>query len=1066
VSQFSIAGQRRLIVFDVPGAEPLADALRDVFPNEAFELVPDWNWDTSKLVRGVPVWYWPWPQAVFEEQANVVLRHFVHPLIANQPVFCIAFPWPRSYFEPQSLSIASMSLLDVEDIGTLLLSDAVSTSFPLLNQLRDQVMQTPIEEQLGRAMTEAGLLARPQVRFGRYIPDFLIEANDRRIVVEADGAGYHDPEKDRIRDAALREMGIDTVLRFSGREIYRDARGCAARVVAAIDAEQASYALQSKAEHDFRNLDDSQRRAAAHPGGAARVLAPAGSGKTTTMVQRVLLLLEQGVDPSSILVLAFNKKAADQLIDRLERQGVPTRSHIKSDTSSGVLCATFNAFGYRYQQQIVQNTLQLRSGRATWRQVMERALRDHGITTSNLKARRGSDPVGQFLNALAQTRADLQQPSEISVEIDTYGSSTKTVIPFEKVYQSFSRRQLAAQWQSFDDQIFLTVRDLLEIPEHRRAAQQIFDHVLVDEFQDLNGSQMALVDILSRPNRNLYVVGDDDQMIYGWRFAKLENILNFHERMPAEPLSTTYTLGTNYRCSRAVVESSRRLIDHNIRRVPKDIQPGPSAPEGRVVFFGSEVWDQRADAICRFLHAEHERHDCKWAELAVLCRYKAQQPLIALALDRVGIPRTALLTYRLFTHPASELLRSYLRIVVKPESLKADDVKALMNRPNRYIKNEMVDVIATSINPWRTISDEASKMGSPKGLHDLLRGALHLQKQLDENRVSAHQLITEVVSTFGLEQYWKDESKRPSDTEKDDAGPLYVLSAVLMLADDSDSIEGMLSAWDQRAQREEADQDTDGRAMSDDDLKREEPPDVDQVVIGTMHASKGREYRSVVLIDYDPDLSRASIEEKEEERHVLYVGVTRAKHSVLLTINTGKQISPLVRELVAPPTPDEPARLSRELQSLQDVEGQLVVAHARERSKIDAIYSGDEVERCTALLATLRAQQAEVDHRLVELVPYERPRGFTGFIASLSGRAERSAKDYEERKTALITERDTRSKQISEADDWIVLLRADPKLAARRFAESVNGAEVELNLNRARQAELKGRLDELKLFFG
>ena len=1065
MSQFSIAGHRRLVVFDVPDAAALASALQDAFPTDSFEFAPDWNWTAGEFISGVPVWYWPWPYSVFEEQANSVLRLFVHPLIASQHAFCIAFPWSRSYFEPQSLAIDSMKLLDVEDIGALLLSDAVSTSFPLLKQLRDQVIQTPIEEQLGRAMTEAGILARPQVRFGPYIPDFLIEVENRRIVVEADGAGFHDPEKDRMRDAALREMGIDFVIRFTGREIYRDASGCATRVAAEIDAQRSSDTRPSLTEHDFRNLDDSQRRAVTHPGGAARVLAPAGSGKTTTMVQRVLLLLEQGADLSSILVLAFNKKAADQLIDRLMRQGVPLRHSILADDQPGVLVVTFNAFGYRYQQQIVQSTLELKTGRASWRQMMERALRDHGITTSSLKARRGSDPVGQFLTALARTRADLQPPSEISVEIDSYESMTNPIIPFDKVYESFSRRQMDARWQSFDDQIFLTVRDLLEVPDHRHIMQRLFDYVLVDEFQDLNGSQMALVDILSRPARNLYVVGDDDQMIYGWRFAKLDNILNFHDRMPTEPLSVTYTLNTNYRCSRAVVESSRRLIDHNLRRVPKDIQAAPTAPDGHVQYFGSADWSERAEEICRFLRDEREQHDCKWAELAVLCRYKAQQPIIAMALDQAGIPRTALLTYRLFTHPAAELLRSYLRLVVQPQSLMGDDVKALMNRPNRYVKNELVQTIAMTPDPWQAISARASEVDPPKGLHDLYRGVLHLQEQLAANRLNSHQLIAESVAIFGLEQYWKDESKRPSDTEQDDAGPLHVLSAVLMLADDSESIEELLLTWDNRAMLEEAQQDSDERKMSDDDLKREESPDSDEVVIGTMHASKGREYRSVVLADYYPDLSRMSNEEKEEERHVLYVGVTRAKHSILVTLDSSKQINPLIRELVAPPLPNEPDLLSREMYELRDTEGDLVVALAREQGKIAAIHSGAEVERSMTLLANLHASHADVEQSLAELTPYERPRGIGGFIASLTSSAERSAREQEERKNALITKRDTLSKQIAEIDDWLVLLRADPDVATRRFAESLGEAEADLNLNRTRQAELRSRLSELKLFF-
>src|SRR5690606_27358372 len=128
------------------------------------------------------------------------------------------------------------------------------------------------------------------------------------------------------------------------------------------------------------------------------------------------------------------------------------------------------------------------------------------------------------------------------------------------------RRQLAAGISSFDDQLYITLRDLLQSPERRRALQCRFEHVLVDEFQDLNEVQLALIDVLSRHHRKLLSVGDDDQLIYWWRFAKPGNILDFHARVPPKPYSATYTLSTNYRCSRAIVETSRRLIDRNRRR--------------------------------------------------------------------------------------------------------------------------------------------------------------------------------------------------------------------------------------------------------------------------------------------------------------------------------------------------------------------------------------------------------------------------------------------------------------------------------------------------------------------
>ena len=140
---------------------------------------------------------------------------------------------------------------------------------------------------------------------------------------------------------------------------------------------------------------------------------------------------------------------------------------------------------------------------------------------------------------------------------------------------------------------------MLADPARRRFIQQRFAHVLVDEFQDLNGAQLALVDVLSRPHRRLFVVGDDDQLIYGWRHADPRGILEFHARMPPVPHSATYVLQTNYRCSRAVVEAGARLVAHNTVREAKEILPRTGAQEGALRFAGAPLWPQRAARALR-----------------------------------------------------------------------------------------------------------------------------------------------------------------------------------------------------------------------------------------------------------------------------------------------------------------------------------------------------------------------------------------------------------------------------------------------------------------------------------
>jgi len=546
---------------------------------------------------------------------------------------------------------------------------------------------------------------------------------------------------------------IGALLRAGPNGEPRDAarRRSAERAVAGADLVATGHAT----------LDAAQRAAVEHRGGPARVLAPAGAGKTKTLISRVAELVTRGVDPGAILLLAFNRKAAEQFEERLEALGIATTRRIidgepterapaatraRPADSGGrpgaVHCATFNAFGYRYQKEVVGMRPDLDTGGCGARALMRRALDEAGLDDTVLQPARGCDPVSRFLAAVARVRSTLDPPGDVSVSIASCGEQPEVAAPLAEVHAHFSRLQARDGRQSFDDQIYLAVADLLTVPGHRAAMQQRYRHVLVDEFQDLNGAQLALVDVLSRPRRDLFVVGDDDQLIYGWRHADIAGILDFHQRMPPQPWSATYKLETNYRCSRSVVRTSSRLVQNNVRREAKHVSSRAGAAEGAVRFFGAPLGAERAAAAGAFLRSEKSRLGCAWRDLAVLCRYRAQQSAVAEALAAGGVPCSAVL--------------------------------------------------------------------------------------LDEGTAA-----------------WTVGGEAAAGAE--------------------------------------------GAAA-------------DAVAICTIHASKGREYHSVVIPDYDCDLTKLGPGQLEEERRVMYVAITRARDAALLTVDTSlPYVHPFLRELVAAP---------------------------------------------------------------------------------------------------------------------------------------------------------------------
>jgi len=1040
----------RLAVFDVPNRAPLLADLKAALPDSKLEPRESWVNDPGDG-ESVGVWHWKLPVESLVNQRHHVLRGFVHPLIARGEPYVVAFGFPQAALARCSLGPWSADDLDVEDIAALLLDDAVTTSYGMLDQLKTRVPLTPIERMLFDALCESGISAQPQVRIGPYIVDFAIDGDTSRLAVEADGHAYHTAEKDRDRDEALRSLGVEHVLHFTGSEIYSDPSGCAARV-----GEFVEHGMR-RARHriEIDRLDETQQAAVEHASGAARVLAPAGSGKTRTLVNRVVELVNRGVYPGAILVLAFNVKARQQLEQRLAALGVQTTNKIVT-RDAAVHCATFNAFGYRYQQQVMSFRPKLDVDGSQQRSLMEVALKDAGLTMDKLKPVRGSDPLREFLAALAHVRAGLESPDETDVEIESYGDQ-QTVVPFKKVYENYCRRQVQRQCQSFDDQIFMAVMDMLENPERRAAMERRYEYILIDEFQDLNDAQLRLVDILSRPQRNLFVVGDDDQLIYGWRFAELDSILNFHEKMPPEPWSATYTLSTNYRSAKVIVDASGRLIQHNRRREPKRIRARAQAPAGYVRFFAHSDWTARADTMCGFLRDEHERLDCDWRNLAVLCRYRNQQLLVALALDQAKIPRTPLLQYKVLTHPAARLLRAYVNLVLNPSAATGTELRLLINQPNRYVSNDDVRHIAESDEPWETvkaISQNQRDVGSDS-IGGLVSRVESLWREAHANPpLQPAALIDRIVTEFELERYWADKSKGASsvDRTQDAAGPLQVLQSVRVLARDSATVPEFLSKWDDLERKERA-----GDDVAKDDLPREEDEDRDDVVIGTIHSSKGREYRSVVIPDYDVDLARSTPDQLEEERRVVYVGVTRARDAVLLTIDRSREeVHPFLRELALPPADGEHRRLADWLAQYREQERVLAAKAGDVTAQIRATETGEKQKEYERELSGIGAG-GSLEQRIHELESQLSGGGLGKLGRSISGKQSRLEFEVDH-----LRKQQERAKGLRQE---LTILQTRPEAVLAPLREAADELGRDLAQNRAQQMSLRDRRTEIELLF-
>jgi len=711
----------------------------------------------------------------------------------------------------------------------------------------DKTIFTPIEEKMRDGLEAARLSYEPQVKMGRYTVDFLVQTGSGSMIVECDGAAYHSPEKDAERDQVL-SLQDYPIIHFSGSQINANVEKCIEAVVQHASNQQPQYPIDE-------NLDEDQKAAVETIAGPVRVLAPAGSGKTKTLTNRIAYLLNQGIEANKILTLAFNKKASAEMQQRLEEKMI-----------RDVDVRTFHSLGYEIIRKAWKWTFDDKNRRHVIRDMMWEAVAKH----HTLPPRRGKDPLDGFLDALRRAKMELIPTEEITVEYDD------KEYPFEPVFHDYMEGQIKKHFMDFDDMIYLAVRILLDNPSCRADYQNRFEYVLVDEFQDLNRAQLLLLQILALPENNLFIVGDDDQMIYGWRGAEVRHILDFTKRFP---IAKDHVLSTNYRSSKKIVRHSRWLIDQNKQRVPKDIRSAKTAHKGYFQIETAEnLWEQSQKAAA-WIQEIKTTKKLRWKDFAVLFRTNAFQISVALALDILKIPHTPVSGKHLFTTPVGRHVYSYLTVFLHPKDAKAEDIEVILKNPNKYFRNDLIEK-ATNWGKFRTLyQDPGLENWLSEKLLDFINRILYLQSRAADSETTSSALLSAMDTELGLKKAYQDNQKLVR--ELDEASDEVVFDVIKAIADHYPNLEAFYS-YVHKAIHDEGEKTDDERSSHD------------EVVLSTIHKSKGKEYPNVVYFNLsEPDRSS---DEQEEERRVSYVGATRARDMLFITCSKSKQ-SPFLREL-------------------------------------------------------------------------------------------------------------------------------------------------------------------------
>ncbi len=599
-------------------------------------------------------------------------------------------------------------------------------------------------------------------------------------------------------------------------------------------------------------LAPDQLEAVLHPSGAVRVIAPAGSGKTRVLTERVRHLLGgRGYARSTLLAVAYNKKAQEEMAERL--------ADVSPRTS------TLNALGYGLLGEHRGSRPRLLDEREVRRVIEE--------TFPIGRRRANTDPVGPYLEALSDVRLALRDPAVVEEERDDVGGLADG-------FDAYRSRLSAMGAIDFDEQIYATIEALVGDGDFRRRMQPAHAHLLVDEFQDLTPAHVLMLRLLASPTLDVFGVGDDDQTIYDHAGADPRFLIDFEMLFPG---AAETALEVNHRCPVAVVEGADRLLRRNRVRVEKTIRPGPDAPTGDdrlVVVLHSAEAGARAlvEAVAARLEAGVSPSD-----LAVLTRVNSLLLAPAVALGQAGIPVWAPIGPEMLDRTGVAAALAWLRIADDPGAVDPADLSTVARRPSRGFPRW--------IDKW---------LGRCHSIQDVGR----IAGRIDDERVAVKvgDLAADLDRAAELDA---PTTRRVLEFVRDEIG----LGGAMSLLDGSkggqaaashlDDLEALLQVADLHP-------DLDGF----DRWLRESLTGVrtpgDAVTLSTIHRVKGREWDEVVLFGMTAGLIPHRLAENTEaERRVFHVGLTRGRQRVLV-LGDEDRPSPFLRELTTE-VADDPA---------------------------------------------------------------------------------------------------------------------------------------------------------------
>ena len=620
----------------------------------------------------------------------------------------------------------------------------------------------------------------------------------------------------------------------------------------------------------LNELNESQRAAVEYCDGAQLVIAGAGSGKTRVLTYKIAYLIgEKGLKPWNILALTFTNKAAKEMKQRIETIVGSQARYINMGTFhsifSHILRAEANHIGFNSNFTIYDQT----DSRSLVKTIIKEMNLDEKVYKPSAVADRISMAKNHLMTALQYANSNNAVTTDMQ----------RRMPAIKDIYLRYSDRCRQANAMDFDDLLMNIYLLFANNEEIRRKYAKRFEYVLVDEYQDTNFAQQAIVNQITKERQMVCVVGDDAQSIYSFRGANIDNILGFQKTYNNARL---FKLERNYRSTQAIVNAANSLIRHNQRQIPKNVFS--ENEQGEKIKLKMAYSDkEEAMIVCSEISRLRRSDCCPYSDFAILYRTNSQSRSFEEYMRKQNIPYRIYGGLSFYQRKEIKDIIAYYRVVANPDDEEA--IKRIINYPTRGIGNTTLSKIVEKatekgISIWKVLNNsEACGLDISKATHTKLRNFCTMlegwmQRSFNED---AYSLGRDIIQESGMS---KDifAGKEPEDIAR------------------QENVEEFLSGLSDFVEDRKEEDMGDHVSLTDflqevslmTDLDSDGDSDEPKVVLMTIHAAKGLEFKTVFVVGLEENIFPSpmcsdSMRGLEEERRLLYVAITRAEKHCFLT---------------------------------------------------------------------------------------------------------------------------------------------------------------------------------------